>query len=421
MPYMRRMALAAALFVLFACGGSTTPAAVVQSPAPTAEPSESPNPPDPTPNQSPSPTPSASPGASASPRPSPYPSGGAVVRPSAGYTTCSSPIPAGHQLALVQLVKTSGVVVRDITNIASPITRCAIYGGGFHRFVDDNHVSYITTTADGQGALFVVDLRNSADTLIRSWTNQGSLYWVYGWSPDGKSLTYLSSNGDRVAWHLRTLGNDVILSDLGSIPGRGVDPNNDDAMVGFSADGQYVALEHTFKGPSSSSAAPFQVVRVSDRKLVYSRTDGSMAVWATGAGARLYFSARTSDLVPAVQVWDIVNGAAPIVFGLNWIHPRPSADGKLIVFEITAGEGNHYMGYLQVATVYLFHFMSRSRANSMFLTPSLIWNAGETICVTECGPGEPRLNGQTYIMDVVTAQESPSIIRAVFDAWPHYS
>jgi hypothetical protein len=381
MAHMRRTALAAALLLLAACGGS--PAA--------------------TPTTSTSGTATVTPAATASPAP-----------PVA--TVCTSQIPAGHQLALVVLAKGSPVVVRDITDIAHPITRCTIYGGTFHRFVDATHVSYIVSETSGQSALYVVDLQTSHDTLIRAWTNQGSLYWVYAWSPDGKTLTYLSSNGDKVAWHVLSAAGDVTLSDLGSIPGRGANPNSDDAMVGFSADGKYVALEQTFSNAASAPGqAPFQVVRLSDHKLVYSRTDGTMATWAA-TGATLYY--RTTS---GVESWDATAGTRVVVpQGFRWIRPWPSADGKRIAYVDADSKGNHFPGYVQPSVGQAFRVSSRPRTGAVFLTPTLMWYAEEATCSgAVCGLGEPKLTGRTFIYEVVARTESASIITAFFDSWPH--
>jgi Tol biopolymer transport system component len=52
--------------------------------------------------------------------------------------------------------------------------------------------------------MYIVDLQTPATSLVRQWTNKGSLYWIYAWSPDGNTLSYLSSDGDKVAWHLRS-------------------------------------------------------------------------------------------------------------------------------------------------------------------------------------------------------------------------
>lgn len=376
MAHMRRTALAAALFLLAACSGS------------------------PTPTTSTSRTGTVTPAATASP-----------VPPVA--TVCTSQIPAGHQLALVVLAKGSPVVVRDITDIAHPITRCTISGGTFLRFVDATHVSYIVSDSSGRSALYVVDLSNSSDRLVRAWSNQGSLYWVYAWSPDGNTLTYLSSNGDKVAWHVLSAAGDVTLSDLGSIPARDADPNNDDAMVGFSADGKYVAIEQTF----SHTATEPGIVRLSDHKLVYSRTDGTMATWAS-TGATLYY--RTTS---GVLSWDATVGSRILVpQSFRWIHPWPSADGLRIAYVDADSNGYHYPGYVQTADGQAIRVSTRPRTGAAFLTPTLMWYAEEAICSganAVCGLGEPKLTGKTYIYDVVARTESVSIITAFFDSWPH--
>lgn len=386
MAHMRRNALAAVLLMVAACGGSPTAAAT--------------------------PTSAASPTATVAPSAAPSPA-------SAVNTTCASPIRAGHQLVLVQLTKGSATVaVRDITDIAHPVTRCNIFGGAFHRFVDATHVSYIVSETSGKSALYVVDLGNSSNRLVRAWSNQGSLYWVYAFSPDGNTLSYLSSNGDKVAWHLLSAAGDVTLSDLGSVPGRDVDPNNDDAMTGFSADGKYVALEQTFSTEASAPGQPpIQIVRFSDRKLVYSRTEGTMAAWSR-KGATLYF--RTTS---GVESWDPTSGARVVVpQGFRWVRPWTSADGKRIAYVDTDSKGYHYPGYVQASDGQAIRVSSRPRSGAAFLTSTLMWYAEEATCSganAVCGLGEPKLTGKTFIYDVVAKTESASIITAFFDSWPH--
>jgi hypothetical protein len=388
--------------VLAACGNQ---------PAATGQASSSPL----APSGSPAASPSSSASASHATFPSPSPSGPNHLPPLAA--TCTSKIPAGHALALVTLRSTAGVAVRDISDLSKPVTRCVISGvmGNFLRFVNTTRISYIETANNGDGAMYVADLGTGATSLIRSWSNGGSLYWIYAWSPDGTTLSYLSSDGDQVAWHLRSSAGDVTLSRLGSVPGRGVDGNNDDAMVGFSADGKYVALENTFT--TQTPAAPrFQIVRLSDHKLVYSRTDGTMATWA-GTGASLYF--RTTL---GVLAWNPTSGARVVVpQGFRWIRPSPSADGKRIVYEDADGAGNHFAGYLRLADNQAFRLSQLPRTGSVFLTPTLMWYAGESVCsaTVQCGLGGPPLTGRTYVRDLVTGTESASIITAVFDSWPH--
>jgi hypothetical protein len=393
MAYVRGTGMAAVLLMLAACGGS---AGATPTPSPSAA----------------TPTPVASAGF-----PSPTPGGPTPASPVT--LTCASDVPAGHELALVSLRNTTGIVVRDISNIATPITRCTFKGAGtYFRFVDGTHVSYIVASDNGTGALYVANLQTRTTSLVRAWTNEGSLYWVYAWSPDGKTLSYLSSNGDKVAWHIRSAAGDAVLSDLGSVPGRGVSPNYDDAMVGFSGDGKYVALEQTFTYTGAAAPAgqepPFQVVRLSDHKSVYSRRNGTMATWA-GNGADLYF--RTTA---GVEVWDATLGQQVVVpQGLAWIHPHPGADGKRIVYEDANGAGNHFAAYLTLATKQAVRISPKPRLGAAFLNSTLVWYAEESVCTTQCGLGGPPLTGRTYIYDIVAKTESASIITAVFDAWPH--
>src|SRR6266567_1632622 len=130
-------------------------------------------------------TPTASATASPTPNTSPFPTqtpGPTTPRPVA--VTCSSQVPTGlRELALVTLRKTAGVVVRDITDIAHPVTRCVFTGpANFFRFVSATRISYMVTADNGDGALYLVDLQTQTTSLARAWTNEGSLYWVYAWS-----------------------------------------------------------------------------------------------------------------------------------------------------------------------------------------------------------------------------------------------
>ena len=389
--------MAAALLVLAACGGSAgvtvTPTASLATPSPTAS----------------------------TAFPSPTPLGPNL--PSPATVTCASQIPVGHELALVSLRNTTGIVVRDIGDIANPVTRCIFKGAGnYFRFVNATHVSYIATD-NGYGALYLVDMQTRTSSVVRTWANGGSAYWVYAWSPDGNTLSYLSSNGDKVAWHVLSAAGDVILSNLGSVPGRGASPDYDDAMVGFSADGKYVALEQTltYTGTSAPAgqAAPFQVVRLSDRKLLYSRMNGTMATWA-GSGARLYF--RSSY---GVEEWDsAIPGPVNVVSGLFWSRPWPSADGLRIAYTTADGTGNHHVGYLRLTDqpVTGIQVSFDPRVNAAFLNSTLMWYAEESSCARgasgACGLGAP-LTGRTFIRDLITGTESSSIDTALFDSWPH--
>src|SRR6266851_7100936 len=172
--------------------------------------------PSPTFSSTPSPSNAAFPGATPVPSPAPIPSGAPIPSPSpapAGTpqpvaVTCSSQIPTGHELALVTLRNSTDVVVRDISDISTPVTRCSFktciqscqtFGPTLMRFVNATQISYIVNDGNGHGALYLADLQTHTTKLIRTWSDDdGSYYWVYSWSPDGNTLTYLSSTDWRV-------------------------------------------------------------------------------------------------------------------------------------------------------------------------------------------------------------------------------
>jgi hypothetical protein len=349
--------------------------------------------------------------------PSPTPGGPAAVPPAS--FSCASTISPAHQLVVVQLKGVSGYVVRDITDILHPVTRCTFHGGSYFRFLSETRVSYIVTAGSNlgaAGALYLADLTSGSTSLVRSWTYGGYASWVYAWSPDGSRLTYLSSDQTGLQWHLLSASADRLLASLGQVAPRGVNLDNDDAMVGFSADGQYVAVEQTFtQGKGTTSATPIQVNRVSDGSLAYSRTDGTMAVWA-GTGARLLF--RTSG---GVQSWAPSGGVIPVSAGTAWIHPVASPDGSRIAFSLLNAQGNHVGEVLDLAAGGIHGLSPNPRVGAAFLNASLVWYAGETICTTAtpCGLGGPPPSGQTYIYDLGSDVETGSIDIAFYDSWPH--
>lgn len=313
----------------------------------------------------------------------------------------------------MSLRATPGIVVRDITDINHPTTRCTLSGGTDLRFVTATRISYIVLANGNQGAagaMYMFDTSTGATSLVRSWPYTGFAGTTYAWSPDGSVLSFLSSDTTGLNWHALSAAGDRVLANLGTIPGRGVNADSDDVYTGFSADGQYVAVEQTFAGSTR-----IQVNHVADGTVAYSRNDGTMAQWA-GAGARLYF--RTDA---GVQAWDPNGGVASVMAGLAWIHPHASPDGSRMVYSILNAQQNHVTQVLDLTTGATQSLSPNPRANAAFLNASLVWYAGETLCTTAspCGLGGPPLSAQTYIYDLGSDVETGSIDTAYFDAWPH--
>ena len=345
---------------------------------------------------------------------------------------CSSQIPSGSTLALATLRGSTDVVVRDITDLSKPLTRCAFkscsqwcesYGPDFARFVTGSRISYIVRSGDGAGAMYLADLATQKTALVRKWSAADNYFWVFAWSPDGNSLTYFTSD----QWLIRTATGDVALSPLGKDLGYNFNRNSDSQMVGFSADGQYAAVDQSIDlgtkqvdgGYGIQKGALFKVVRLSDKKVVYSRSDGTMAAWA-GVGAHLYF--RTSS---GLEEWDPINGRQLVVGGLAWTNPVPSADGKRIAFLATDANGHHFASELRLTDQPLrpITLSSLPRAGIAFLNPTVVWYAEEAACnqsPCRCDDAicEPFLTGRTYVHDLMTGTISASVLTAIADTWP---
>jgi hypothetical protein len=393
MRLRRSLGLAAAVMMV-ACGGSSGAS-------------------HPSPSHPASASTAASPAASGVPFPSPTPVAGAVPPVSA---SCTSPPSAGDKLVLVNLRSVSGIIVRDITDIGHPMNRCRLSGGSNFRFISATRLSYIVTASGDQGspgALYIFDMATGLTSLVRAYSYGGFGSWAYAWSPDGSHLTYIDSDSHQdMKWHLLSSAGDRLLFDLGAVPGRGVNPDNDDLFIGFSADGQYVAVEQTF-----APGTPIRVSHVSDGSVAYTRTDGTMAQWA-GAGARLYF--RTSS---GVQSWAPGGGVVAVSASTAWIRPHPSPDGSRMAFTVLNAQGNHIAETLDLtsASGAIQQLSPSPRVGAIFANASLVWYAGESLCTTAtpCGLGGPPLTGTTYIYDLGSGVEAGSIDTNLFDAWPH--
>src|SRR2546428_9471566 len=64
----------------------------------------------------------------------------------------------------------------------------------------------------------------------------------YAISPDGRSVTYLDGN----TWRLAGASGNRVLATLPAVPGRGVNPDEDDSFLGLLTDRPYIAPFPTF-------------------------------------------------------------------------------------------------------------------------------------------------------------------------------
>ena len=218
-----------AMLALAGCGSSNN-VTTHRSPSPSAEATESPSP-----WPSPSPSPSASPLPTASPV--------AVPSWAAMHATCSGG-PAAQE-ALITLQGASHPVLADVTDPVHLRTMCAITGPWTPRLVTQGQVSWYAWQ-NGTSLIATLDLFAGTSAVVASWTGGGFMDGLHAWSPDHTTLAYVTSDANGVNVHVLSGGGDRVLASFGAVPGRGVNPNEDDEFIGFSPDGGYFAFEQTF-------------------------------------------------------------------------------------------------------------------------------------------------------------------------------
>jgi hypothetical protein len=257
----------------------------------------------------------------------------------------------------------------------------------------------------------VLDLFTGTSTVAASWQGGGFMDGLHAWSPDHSFLVYVTSDPSAVNLHLFSGGGDRVVASLGAVPGRGVNPIEDDSYVGFSANGAYFALVQTFTG----SGDQLQIRKTSDGSLAYSLAAGTMAAWGS-TGSRLYFRKPNSSVV---NQWDPTGGVSQ-AFGqaAAWIKPRADAGDDYLAFTVrdpagmphvwTYGHGGRAGGTLP-----------NVRSSPVWLNALSFFYLEEAACGNGCGIGpawQPDKNTFTY--DISRQAEDASRISQVYGTWP---
>ncbi len=321
---------------------------------------------------------------------------------------CAVPVPAGDNLVIGMVVGDPTVVVRDIQDPANAKNLCNFDANAISpEFVSSSAVAY--ATPDGQ--IVEAQLAGGPTTLLATFTGAPLNSGQFAISPDGRSLTYLDGN----AWRLAGPSGNRLLTTLPAVPGRGINPDEDDSFLSYSPDGLYIALFQTFHVGGTGQTAPDQIRRASDGSLVYSTTGMTMAVWAS-VPSRLFFRDTTGN----VHRWDASAGLSSMT-SLHWIRPHSSPDGRWIAYTFRSPSGLGGIGFYSVQSNSVSNTTPPGRSGVRFLTNDLVWYAGEKACTSNCGPQPTIPTGVTYIYSIAGASEVTSRLAATYDAWPHYS
>jgi hypothetical protein len=311
-------------------------------------------------------------------------------------------VPAGDNLVIGTVTGDPTIVVRDIQDPANAKNLCQFDTGAANpQFVSASQVAYQT----GSNQLVKADLGSGSTSQLVGAGSSGSRQFAF--SPDGRSLTYLDGN----AWHLVTPTGDKVLTTLPPVPGRGINPDEDDSFLGFSPDGLYLALVTTFHVGGTGQTAPVQVRKAGDGSLVYSTSGMTMGVWAS-VPSRLFFR----DAGGSVHRWDPSAGLSTMLT-LHWIQPKSSPDGRWIAYTFRTSSGLGTIGLYSVQGNSPSSTSPAGRSGVRFLTNDLVFYIGERACST-CLGGQPTPTGVTFIYEIAGATEVVSRLSSVLDAWP---
>jgi hypothetical protein len=395
------------VLVLAAIAGCTANGPLAPTHSPTAKKS-------PSPAASPSPSPEESPTPSPSPSPSAEPTPVAVPAWAALHASCvGSPV---AQEAVLQLQGASNPVLADVADPKAPHTICGISGGSFQpQLVTQTMISWSATQgspgSSGTSVIAVLDLFSGTSTVAATWSGGGFMDGLHAWSPDRGFLAYVASDANGVNLHLLSGGGDRVVVQLGAVPGRGINPSEDDSYLAFSPDGAFFALVQTF----TSSGDQLQVRRTFDGSLAFSLARGTMATWGS-TGSRLYYRLPGSSLV---QQWDSTAGVSQ-AFGqqVAWIRPRADAGDDNLAFTVRDTSGTPH--------VWVYGHGGRPggplpniRSSPVWLNTTTFFYVEEAACSPNCGAGPAwQPNGKTFTYDIAAGTETASRISAVYGAWP---
>jgi hypothetical protein len=322
--------------------------------------------------------------------------------------------PATQEALLIMQGSTSPVLA-DVSDARSPRTICTITGTWSPQLVTQTSISWSATQGGpgslGDSLIGALDLYTGTSTVVATWSGGGFLDGLHAWSPDRGFLAYITSNASGVNLHLLSGGGDRVVSTMAAVPGRGANPSEDDAYLGFSPDGAYFALVQTF----TASGDHLQIRKTTDGSLAYSQASGTMATWGS-TGSRLYFRAPLGNVV---SLWDS-NGIVSQAFGqqLQWIRPRADAGDDNLAFTVRDPAGTPH--------VWVYGHGGRSggqlpnlRSSPAWLNTTAAFYVEEAACGNTCGPGPAtQPDGKTFTYDVGTQVESASRISQVLGAWP---
>jgi hypothetical protein len=327
----------------------------------------------------------------------------------------SCPGKPATQEALLIMQGSTTPVLADVTDARNPRAICTMTGPGTQQLVTQTTISWSATQGmpgtPGNSLVALLDLFTGTSSVVATWSGGGFMDGLHAWSPDRSLLAYVTSDSNGVNLHLLSGGGDRVVSTMGAVPGRGVNPVEDDTYLGFSPDGAYFAFVQTF----TATGDHLQIRKTIDGSVVYSQSQGTMATWGS-SGARLYFRKPAETVI---TLWDSSGGVSQ-AFGqrMAWIRPKAATGDDNFAFTVRDTTGTPH--------AWVYGHGGRSggqlpniRSSPVWLNKDTAFYFEEAPCSPNCGPGPAtQPNGKTFTYDVIRQAEDSSRISQVLGAWP---
>jgi hypothetical protein len=348
--------------------------------------------------------------------------------------TCSSvPVAGSEPLAIVPGSNGSTTRIESFANPRQPITLCTLSPNAYDvRFISRTEIGYAINTLPNSPIDGVTEVHRMS--LI---TGQAvSVAKIKGdamdiaWSPDGSSVAFLMYNyvpnlgsGDANRLWLKS-GADPARTITPFIPlfGRGGSVD-DETIVRFSADGQYLLMVDTFvsgQAPASPVQASFQVRQVSDGRLLWVPPSAltasgkfgafaTMAAWSH-AGHRLYYRDSTG-----VHTWQPPSTVGTLAKGIQWSKPSVSPDGRFVAYSLDVGGKVHVeVRDLAAGSV---RVLPRAIGVPLMLSDTVMLESH--MVPNNQGPGPPYFPSGLYMLNLSTNVETSLGGNSPVDVWPH--
>jgi hypothetical protein len=310
-------------------------------------------------------------------------------------------------------------VIRDVTNIGNPATLASLgdkwpwansTGQLDARLVDPSTLAWADWSVQGN---LVESASNGSGLKTLVPGKSGNSIISFSRNPQGTQWTYLVNTPSALEWHLASGGADRVLASLPSIPPHGGTPRLEPLMVTFSGDGTLVAMtDSALGGGGSGDQAKMQIRRAADGSLLGTGTEaGSDLLWV---GSSLFYRDYNG-----IEVWN-QSGACSVLSGVQWIRPKLSPDGKLIVFHTEDANQPPRVFVYDLTKQQVTQVSPAGGAEAWFLGSRYVWFLEEQLCAPNesCGVSSARLTGTTYIVDLVSGTASQSRITRIADTWP---